>query len=155
MDVYQILIQDHRKIANMFETIIRTSHREAECRGRLFSRLWELLEDHELTEENDLLPVILEASSFCHDVAKGAAIKELIAEIFDDHADFEVISQQISKLPASGDEWLEQLNELRNLVGEHVRNEEQKLFPVAQEVLDQTRAEEIGRQIEARRSQKI
>jgi hemerythrin superfamily protein len=155
MDVYQILIQDHRKIANMFEMIIRTSNREAECRSRLFSNLWGILEDHELTEENDLLPVILEASSFCADAAKDATIKKLIAEIFDDHADFEAISQQISKLSASGDEWLEQLNELRSIVGEHVRNEEQKLFPVAQEVLDQARAEEIGRQIEERRLQKI
>jgi hemerythrin superfamily protein len=155
MDVYQILIQDHRKIANMFEMIARTSNREAECRRRLFSRLRDVLEDHELTEENDMLPVILEASSFCADDAKDATIKESIAEIFDDHADFEAISQQISKLPTSGDEWLEQLNELRNLVGEHVRSEEQKLFPAAQEVLDQTRAEEIGRQIEESRLQKV
>ena len=155
MDVYQILIQDHRKIANMFEEVAGTSSREAECRRRLFSHLWDVLEDHELTEENDLLPVILEASSFCADAAKDATIKELVAEIFDDHADFEAISQQISKLPASGDEWLEQLSELRNLVGEHVHNEEQKLFPAAQEVLDQTRAEEIGRQIEENRLQKV
>jgi hemerythrin superfamily protein len=155
MDVYQILIQDHRKIANMFEMITRISNREGECRRRLFSRLWDLLEDHELTEENDLLPVILEASSFCADAAKDATIKELIAEIFDDHADFEAISQQISKLPASDEEWLKQLNELRNIVSEHVRSEEQKLFPAAQEVLDQTRAEEIGRQIEESRLQKV
>jgi uncharacterized protein YejL (UPF0352 family) len=106
MDVYQILIQDHHRIADMFEVIARTSTTEAERRRQLFSDLWTILEDHEITEENDLLLVINEASSFCTNAEINATIKKMVAQSFDDHADFEAILQQISRLPASDDEWL-------------------------------------------------
>lgn len=154
MDVYQILIQDHHAIAKMFEEIDRTIDMEVERRRQLSSHLSAFLEDHEITEENDFLPELLDASSFSADAGKHATIKELVAEIFDDHADFEAISQQISRSRANDEEWLERVRELRDLVREHVRNEEERLFPTAKQTLDPERAEEIGRQIEARRQRK-
>jgi hemerythrin superfamily protein len=151
MDVYQILIQDHRTIAKMFEEIAATSNREGEQRKQLFSDLWSALEEHEITEENDFLPELIEASSFSSETSKNAAIKELVSEIFDDHSDFEAIFQQISNLSTESDVWLERINELGALVREHARQEDDKLFPAARSVLDQSRAEEIGRQIEEKR----
>jgi hypothetical protein len=53
MDVYQILIQDHRTIAERFKEIAGTSNKEAQRRKQLFCDLWIALEDHEITEEND------------------------------------------------------------------------------------------------------
>ena len=151
MDVYQILIQDHRTIANIFGEIAATSNREAQRRKQLFSDLWIALEEHEITEENDFLPELVEASSFSPEAGKNAAIKELVAEIFDNHSDFEALFQQISRLSTDSDEWLERVNELGDLVREHAREEEEKLFPAARENLDQSRVEEIGRQIEEKR----
>ena len=107
-----------------------------------------------ITEENDFLPELLDASSFSADGSKNATIKELVGEIFDDHADFEAIAQQISRSRADDEKWLERVRELGDLVREHVRNEEERLFPAAQQTLDRERAEEIGRQIEARRQRK-
>jgi hemerythrin-like domain-containing protein len=151
MDVYQILIQDHRTIAKMFDEIAGTSNIETERRKQIFSDLWTDLEDHEITEENDFLPELVEASSFSPESGKTAMIKELVAALFDDHSDFEAIFQQISHLSADNDAWLERANELGALVREHARKEEEELFPPAQRELDQTRAEEIGRQIQERR----
>ena len=150
MDVYQILIQDHRTIAKMFKEIAGTSNKEAERRKQLFSDLWIALEDHEITEENDFLPVLVEASSFSSDAGVTATIKEFVAELFDDHSDFEATFQQISHLSTNNDEWLERVSELGSLVREHAHKEEDKLFPAARRELDQTRAEEIGRQIQSR-----
>jgi iron-sulfur cluster repair protein YtfE (RIC family) len=150
MDVYQILIQDHRMIAKMFEEIAGTSNIVAARRKELFSNLWTALENHELIEENDFLPELMEASSFSPEAGKNAAIKELVTEFFDDHSDFEGIFQQISHLSTDSDEWLERVNELGDLVREHARKEEDELFPAARRELDQTRAEEIGRQIQER-----
>ena len=150
MDVYEILMQDHRTIANMFGEIAGTSNREGERRKQLFSDLWIALEEHEITEENDFLPELVEASSFSPEAGKSAMIKELVGEIFDDHSDFEALFQQISHLSTESDVWLERINELGALVREHARQEDEKLFPAARDHLDQTRAEEIGRQIEER-----
>jgi hemerythrin superfamily protein len=151
MDVYQILIQDHRTIAKMFDEIAGTGNTEVDRRKHLFSDLWTALEDHEITEENDFLPELVEASSFSPEAGNIAIIKELVAELFDDHSDFEAIFQQISNLSADSDAWLERVNELGALVREHARREEDELFPPARRELDQTRAEEIGRQIQERR----
>ena len=75
MDVYQILIQDHRTIAKMFKEISGTSNKDPERRKQLFSDLWTALEDHETTEENDFLPVLVEASSFSSDAGVTATYK--------------------------------------------------------------------------------
>jgi hypothetical protein len=64
MDVYEILIQDHGTIANIFEQIERTNNLEAE------RRLSAALEPHEVTEENDFLPELLDVSSFSADASK-------------------------------------------------------------------------------------
>ena len=129
MDVYQVLIQDHRTIAKMFEEISGTSNKDPERRKQLFSDPWTALEDHETTEENDFLPVLVEASSFSSDAGVTATIKELVAELFDDHSDFEATFQQISKLSPNNDEWLERVNRLGSLVREHAHKEEDKLSP--------------------------
>jgi hemerythrin superfamily protein len=150
MDVYQILIQDHRTIAKMFKEIAGTSNKEAERRKQLFCDLWIALEDHEITEENDFFPVLVEASSFSSDAGVTATIKEFVAEFFDDHSDFAATFQQISHLSTNNDEWLERVSELGSLVREHAHKEEDQLFPAARRELDQTRAEEIGRQIQSR-----
>ena len=100
---------------------------------------------------SDFLPELVEASSFSPEAGKTAMIKELTADLFDDHSDFEAIFQQISNLSADSAEWLERVNELGSLVREHARKEEDELFPPARRELDQTRAEEIGRQIQERR----
>ena len=150
MDVYQILIQDHRTIAKMFKKIAGTSNKEPEYRKQLFSDLWIALEDHEITEENDFLPVLVEASSFSSDAGVTATIKKLVAELFADHSAFEATFQQISHLSTNNVEWLERVNELGCLVREHARKEEDTLFPAARRELDQPRAEEIGRQIQSR-----
>jgi iron-sulfur cluster repair protein YtfE (RIC family) len=134
----------------MFEEISGTSNKDPERRKQLFSDLWTALEDHETTEEVDFLPVLVEASSFSSDAGIAVTIKELVAELFDDHSDFEATFQQISHLSTNNDEWLERVNELGCLVREHAHKEEDKLFPAARRELDQTRAEEIGGQIQSR-----
>jgi alcohol dehydrogenase len=55
--------------------------------------------------------------------------------------------RKISELPTNNAEWLERIQELRGVVHEHVRKEEDRMFPAARQELDQSRAEELGRQI--------
>jgi hemerythrin-like domain-containing protein len=52
--------------------------------------------------------------------------------------------------PRSADkpEWLERISELKDLVQRHINIEENKMFPAARKLLDNRRAEELGRQIE-------
>jgi hemerythrin-like domain-containing protein len=44
-------------------------------------------------------------------------------------------------------DWLEKISELKDVVQRHVRREEDMMFPAARKELDESRAEELGRQI--------
>ena len=137
MDVYQILMQDHRTVEQIFIEIEQTDDREVERREQLFGKLRVALEAHTVVEENIFYP----------EIDKYPAIKELVAEAFDEHAEFEQTLQQISELPTDKADWLEMIKELEEVVQEHVHKEEDKMFPAARKELDESRAEELGRQI--------
>jgi alcohol dehydrogenase len=137
MDVYQILMQDHSAVERIFTQIEQTDDRAVKRRERLFGKLRVALEDHTVLEENLFYP----------EIDKYPAIKELVADAYDEHAEFEEILQEISEVPTNNAEWLERIQELRGVVQEHVRKEEDRMFPAARQELDQSRAEELGRQI--------
>src|ERR1700745_3007959 len=89
MDVYQMLMQDHCIVEQIFVEVQQTDDREVERREQLFEKLRAALEEHTVVEENVFYPKI----------DKYAAIKELVADAFDEHAEFEQTLQQISELP--------------------------------------------------------
>jgi len=89
----------------------------------------------------------LTTERFYPKIDKYPAIKELVAEALDEHAEFEQTLQQISELPTDKGDWLEMIKELDEVVQEHVHKEEDKMFPAARKELDESRAEELGRQI--------
>jgi iron-sulfur cluster repair protein YtfE (RIC family) len=138
MDVYQILLQDHQMIQQIFVEINRANISEVGRREQLFRTLQNELETHEILEETVFYP----------EIDKYQDTKELVGVAFDEHAEFDAILQEISELPAHKPEWLERITELEDLVQQHVYNEENKMFPAARKLLDERRAEELGRQIE-------
>ena len=138
MDVYQTLLQDHRTIQKIFDEIERSNVSEVEHREQLFGNLREELETH----------VILEEIIFYPEIDKFPIAGELVDVAFDEHAEFDAILQEISELPVAKADWLERISELKDMVQQHIVNEENRLFPAARKELDDCRAEELGRQIE-------
>jgi hypothetical protein len=45
------------------------------------------------------------------------------------------------------DDWSERISELKDVVHQHMREEEDELFLLARAKLDESRAEELGRQM--------
>jgi len=138
MDVYQILLQDHQTLRQIFTKIDKSNISEVGQREQLFKILQNDLEAHEILEETIFYP----------EIDKYPDARELIGVALDEHAEFDAILQEISELPADKPEWLERITELKDLLQQHVYSEENKMFPAARKVLDERRAEELGRQIE-------
>jgi hemerythrin superfamily protein len=143
MDLYQILTQDHRLTDQIFSDIEKTTPAEARRREQLFADLRKGLEAHNVVEENMFYP---EIESF-------SATRELVGDAFDEHAEIDAILQEIAELPTDKDEWPERIAELKVVVQEHVRKEEDRIFPAARNLLDEARAEELGRRIEEMKQQ--
>ena len=62
---------------------------------------------------------------------------ELVADAFDDHAEFGAILQEIFEMRPNRDDWLEQISELKDLVEQHMHKEEEKIFQLARTKLDE------------------
>ena len=137
MDVYQVLMQDHRIVEELFSEIEKSDDREVERREQLFARLRKEFEGHSVVEENIFYPSIEEL----------LGTKEFVEQSFEEHAGIEAILQEISEMRTNKGDWLEKINELKDVVQRHVNREENKMFPAARKELDESRAEELGRQI--------
>ena len=143
MNLYQILMQDHRLTDQIFSDIEKTTAAEVRRREQLFADLRKGLETYNVVEENIFYPEIESLS----------ATRELVGDAFDEHAEIDAILQEIAELPTDKDEWSERIAELKVVVQEHVRKEEDRIFPAARNLLDEARAEELGRRIEEMKQQ--
>jgi len=135
MDVFEELIQDHRVTEQRFAEIEQTTDRELERRQGLFRELRAGFESHELFEEEVLYPEFDQLLS----------TKTAIGDAFEAHAELDGLLQEIEGTPANDAESTERIRELKSLMQEHMRAEEEKIFPVARLELAKTRAEELGR----------
>ena len=127
MDVYQILMQDHQLIQQIFSEIEQTEDSEVERREQLFQRLQKILEDHTVLEENIFYP----------EIGKHPEAKELVADAFDEHAEIDAILQEIFEMRTNKNDWLERISELKDVVQQHMRKEEDKLFQSARSKLNE------------------
>jgi hemerythrin superfamily protein len=138
MDALQILVKDHREVDQLFEQIEKTDNRETENREQLFQRLRRELELHTAVEEKIFYP----------EMKQLEGTKQLVGEALAEHGEVKQMLQEIGKLSADDDQWSEMLNELKMAVQDHVREEEDQMFPAARGALDEDRLNELGRQIQ-------
>ena len=140
--VFEKLVQDHRIVEKRLSEIERTVDKDAALREQLFKELQVMLEVHETFEEEVLYP----------EIDQIPQIVSMIGNAYEAHAEFDTIMRELSDSPVTDDEWMRRIGELKEMVREHVRMEEESLFPAAHAKLAESRAEELGRQLDARRN---
>jgi iron-sulfur cluster repair protein YtfE (RIC family) len=138
MDVFRILIKDHRDVDRLFEKIEKSDNRGTQHREQLFRQLQQELELHTQVEEKIFYP----------EMKKYTSTKTLVGEALDEHREITQILQEIGNLSAEDDQWSEMINELKMAARYHVREEEGRMFPAARRELDAGRIDELGRQIQ-------
>jgi hemerythrin superfamily protein len=142
MDAFEKLMQDHRIAEQCLAEIVATTCKETERREQLFKELRAMLEAHETFEEEVLYP----------EIDQFPSTRLVVAEAFDEHAEFDAILQEIAGIPADRDDWIDRILEFKELLQKHVRAEEETMFPPARLEVDKSRAEELGRQIGERQN---
>ncbi len=136
-------------MANQFLSHLKKEHREVmsildqleEGEGKtasLFSKLKEELLPHMKAEEKVFYSALL--------AKKGA--REDTLESFEEHHVTEFLFREMEKLPESEERWSAKLKVLKELVGHHVKEEEGKLFKVAEKELDKNQFPTILEQFE-------
>lgn len=138
MDLYQLLRQDHQKVKRLFERIDDTFGATTKSRERLFSELKQELELHSELEESHFYPALEQQEE----------LQDLIEDAREEHAEMAELLAALDEGDKDDEEWASQLEELRETVETHVEEEEGEIFPKAQELLDQGRADAIAQAIE-------
>lgn len=132
MDIYSLLEGDHREVADLFARAEQTTEpRELEAVFRDIKRTLEL---HREAEER----------TFYAALSNFPELAERIEEAMEEHVDVEELLEELSNLAAEDAEFRVQLNELREEVEHHVREEEGELFSKARKLLDDEQSARIA-----------
>lgn len=141
MDAFQLLKADHEKVAQLFDQLESASGR---AKLQVFEQIRTELELHTLIEETYFYPA-LEKPKQTHD---------LTLEAYEEHDVVKNLLQELSGTRNPNDEWEAQAKVLRENVEHHVEEEENELFPKAQQVLSEDEVEELGDQMAAEKQRK-
>ena len=117
-DWFAQLKAEHRLAETLFDLILKTEEHETGKRTALFAKLTYALVKHQLQEENVVYPALREAD-------QGKEAKHLASE----HFDMKTYLHELNEMAKDDPRWLNKLAQFRKLVLEHVREEEEQIFP--------------------------
>jgi hemerythrin-like domain-containing protein len=124
---FEILKEDHREVAKLFREIEDTTERAEKTRDTLFAEIKTALELHSQIEETILYPA-LEKVEKTHD---------LTLESEEEHKVVKELLLQLDSEDATTEEWTAKLTVLIENVEHHVEEEENDLFPKAEQALSE------------------
>jgi hemerythrin superfamily protein len=140
MNAIDLLKQDHQEARRGFEEIEAA---EAPRRGALWAKLAPELKAHEKREEEALYgPVAREAGS------QDAALQDWQAHHQEEVEEAEELIQEIGGLDSASEEWMERVEELRQMLEHHIEEEEGEAWPRIQEAWGEAKLEQAGQQME-------
>lgn len=139
MNAFELLKQDHKKVASIFEKLEPTTERATKTRHELFAQLKEELEIHAHIEETIFYPVL----------KKEAETRDITLEGFEEHHVVKILLKELTTTPVETEQWTAKLKVLKENVEHHVEEEEEEMFKSAREVLSKEVVNELGARMEA------
>jgi hemerythrin superfamily protein len=143
MNAFQLLKEDHKKVAGIFEKLEPTTERGVKTREELFTQLKTELDIHAHIEETIFYPALKEADE-THDI---------ILEGYEEHKVVKTLLGELEELSKDQEEWGAKLKVLQENVEHHVEEEEGEMFKNARKVLTEEQAEELGARMEAAKTE--
>jgi iron-sulfur cluster repair protein YtfE (RIC family) len=146
MDAIEFLQQEHQKAKRAFEKLLGAAPAE---RGALWRELKPELKAHEKIEEQCLYGPI------ARDGASDPALSEWVSDRHQDEVyEVEGLIKKIEGLDPEDGRWLATVRQIRSALENHIRQEEQDIFPRIGQIWDRTRLEEAGREMRRSKAEK-
>ena len=117
-DWFSILIGEHRRLDRLITAACATKDNEVDKRTAVLAKIAAAVARISLQETGAILPAL-------RDLDQGAASKELAAE----HFEMKTYLHELDRMAKDDPRWLGKLKAFRKLVKEHVRQEEEHVFP--------------------------
>jgi hemerythrin-like domain-containing protein len=142
-ELFDLLLQDHEILRELFKKIEKSSSSEAETRKKLFTELERELLAHMEAEERFIYTALEQ-----HDASRFQAL-----EAFEEHQVARMVVGSFNSLAADDERWPAKLKVLSRLVRRHQDEEEHELFKTAKKVLNKdqlmgiaAKVQELGRE---------
>ena len=136
-DPFELLIEDHRMLLSTLDQMLEQPAESIAKRASLFLALKRKLAKHALAEEDVVYPLL-------HNEGRDTAASK---ELYDEHADMKILLFELEELLKSGGDWSREVRSLRDLIQDHVNEEEQVVFPKLKQIFDENRIAKISSQI--------
>lgn len=118
------LIAEHRMVQKLFQTLQETTEAQSKKRQMLLAKIAYALTKHAIEEENVVYPAL------SHSTQHGQA-----AHLAEEHARIKTFIYDLRQMEASDPRWLTQAKAFQDFVEEHIREEEEEIFPRFRESL--------------------
>jgi hypothetical protein len=146
MDAIEFLQREHQKAKRAFETLLAAAPEE---RGALWSELKPELKAHEKIEEQCLYGPI------ARDGASDRALSEWVSDRHQDEVyEVEGLIKETEGLDPKDGRWLATVRQIKAALENHIRQEEQDIFPRIGQLWDRARLEEAGREMRHSKAEK-
>ena len=137
MNAIELLMQDHKEASSMMDQLEVADKGDRSAKD-IFLQLKEALTMHTQIEEQIFYPALKNYEE----------TSDMIPQAFEEHQEVDQILAEMSSLNAGNDEFMDRLTELRDSIEHHVEEEENEMFPKAEQVLGQSRLQAMGRQMQ-------
>ncbi|HEY7435200.1 MAG TPA: hemerythrin domain-containing protein [Methylomirabilota bacterium] len=146
MNAIQFLKQEHEKAKRAFEQLREAAPAE---RGALWRELEPELKVHEKIEEQCLYGPI------ARDGASDPVLSEWVSDRHQDEVhEVEGLLKEVAGLDPEDGRWLVTVRQIQAALENHIRQEEQDVFPRIGEIWDRARLEEAGREMSESKTEK-
>jgi iron-sulfur cluster repair protein YtfE (RIC family) len=135
MDALELLKQDHQKMKGLFK---EAEEAENSRKKQIFDQINTELEIHAHIEETVFYPAIEE-----HE-----ALKDMVAEARDEHAEVKMLLKEIEELGADMEGFNSSLMELIDSVEHHIEEEEGEMFDKVGELFNNEALEQLGKELQ-------
>ena len=137
------LREDHARVRDLFDKLTSSGTVSVDAEEGVFVEIATALRAHARIEEEIFYLAVAKAVNRVKSPEIG-----LLEEAIDDHREVDALITELMDMRPGDDEWETKLRELREAVDEHIEMEENKMFPLAERLLDESDLERIGDELD-------
>ncbi|MDB5092340.1 MAG: hemerythrin [Candidatus Eremiobacteraeota bacterium] len=138
-DAIALLKADHKKVKGLFAETDDLSDRATTQLKRIGDQVCQELTVHAEIEETLFYPAVKDRTQRGHKEER-----DLVLESYEEHSLVKKIISDLEAIDASDESYRPKLKVLREMVEQHVKEEERELFPGARELLNEDELMELG-----------
>lgn len=135
--ILQLIDTDHREIEQIFDDIEEVD--DADQLYELFNQLYKETNLHSQAEELVFYPALREYED----------TEDIIEEAESEHEEAEVILEQMKALSPDSEEFVEKIGELREAIMHHLEEEEDEVFAIARDCMDDAQLIQLGQEFQS------